>query len=229
LAAPWTVLDHVTHLAAFDERQRLAAAAPAGFAALVADEVGDGRDVVELVRHELAEMEPEEALAWFEQIRPAMLAALRAVPAGTRIPWYGPSMGVASALTARLMETWAHGVDVADAFGVELVTASRLLHVATLAHRAMPFAFAAHGQAMPRSPIAFHVTLEDGRTVVLGDEAATDVVRGPVLDLCLAAVQRRHVDDLDLTTAGDAAASWLAVAQAFAGPPGAKRAPRGTP
>ena len=32
-------------------------------------------------------------------------------------PWYGPSMSARSFVTARLMETWAHGMDVADALG----------------------------------------------------------------------------------------------------------------
>jgi hypothetical protein len=31
-----------------------------------------------------------------------------------RITWYGPSMSARSFVTARLMEAWAHGQDVAD-------------------------------------------------------------------------------------------------------------------
>ena len=44
-------------------------------------------------------------------------------------------------------------------------------------------------------------------------------ITGPALDFCLVATQRRHVDDTSLVVVGDAAADWMRVAQAFAGPP----------
>lgn len=228
-ATPWRVLDQVAHLAAFDERQRLAVAAPAGFAALVADEVGEGIDVVELVRGEVAHLTPAEVLAWFDRIRPEMVEALLAAPDGTRIAWYGPPMGVASALTARLMETWAHGVDVADTVGVALASTDRLRHVAQLAHRAIPFAFAAHRTPLPDEGIAFELEVPGGSTLLVGELSARARVSGPLLDLCLLAVQRRAIEDLDLRADGAAAAAWCQVAQAFAGPPGAKRRPRSVP
>jgi len=57
------------------------------------------------------------------------------------------------------------------------------------------------------------------------DAAAT--VRGPAEDFCLLVTRRRHRDDLALDAHGDAAKRWLHVAQAFAGPPGRDRVPRG--
>jgi hypothetical protein len=52
-------------------------------------------------------------------------------------------------------------------------------------------------------------------------------VTGPALDFCLLVTQRRHRDDLDLIASGQAAQEWIAIAQAFAGPPGPGRAPTG--
>ena len=43
-------------------------------------------------------------------------AAARALDARdpkARLPWYGPAMSLRSAITSRIMETWAHGADVA--------------------------------------------------------------------------------------------------------------------
>jgi uncharacterized protein (TIGR03084 family) len=51
-----------------------------------------------------------------------------------------------------------------------------------------------------------------------GPADATDRVTGLALDFCLLVTQRRHRDDLALVIEGPAAADWMAIAQAFAGP-----------
>jgi uncharacterized protein (TIGR03084 family) len=58
-----------------------------------------------------------------------------------------------------------------------------------------------------------------------GPEGAANVVRGPALDFCLVATQRRHRDDTALVAVGPVADDWLSIAQAFAGPPGPGRPP----
>ena len=45
-------------------------------------------------------------------------------------------------------------------------------------------------------------------------------VSGPALDFCLAVTQRRNLADTALVVAGALAEDWMAIAQAFAGPPG---------
>ena len=60
-----------------------------------------------------------------------------------------------------------------------------------------------------------------------GPAEADNTLTGPALDFCLLVAQRRHPDDLALTATGPVATEWLTVAQAFAGPPGAKREPAG--
>jgi hypothetical protein len=60
-----------------------------------------------------------------------------------------------------------------------------------------------------------------------GPEDAAERLEGPALDFCLLVTQRRHPDDLALKTSGPVATEWLEVAQAFAGPPGEKRASSG--
>ena len=228
-ATPWTVLDQVTHLAAFDERQTMAITDPEGFSTQAAKELASTRNLVDAVRDDFASMEPSAVFSWFSSVRATMVEALASTPPSTRIGWYGPSMGPVSALTARLMETWAHGYDIADALGVTPAPTARLRHIAELAYRARSFAFSAHDVAMPEAPLRFELTAPDGSTWTIGDDAAVAVVSGPALDLCLLAVQRRHHDDLDLEASNADAASWLAVAQAFAGPAGPGRAARRNP
>ena len=81
-----------------------------------------------------------------------MTSAFADVPAGTKVPWYGPPMSPASFATARLMEYWAHGQDVADALGVQREPTDRLRHVAHLGVRTRGFAYANRGLGAARRP-----------------------------------------------------------------------------
>src|SRR5881398_165588 len=85
------------------------------------------------------------------------------------------------------------------------------------------FAYANRGLAAPGRPVRVVLTAPDGGTWAWGPDGAADQVTGPALDFCLAVTQRRHLDDTDLAIAGPAAAEWMGIAQAFAGPPGPGR------
>jgi len=136
------------------------------------------------------------------------------------VPWYGPDMTLASTLTARIMETWAHGQDVADALGIDRDPSPRLRHVAFLGWRAVANSFRVQGRPEPTAP----VRVELGE-VAFGPDDAVDVVRGSLLHFCLVVTQRRHPADTDLVAEGPVATEWLTIAQAFAGPSGAGREP----
>ena len=157
----------------------------------------------------------------------AMVTAFADVPAGTKVPWYGPPMSPASFATARLMEYWAHGQDVADAAGVVRPPTERLRHVCHLGHRTRGFSYAVRGREAP--PVDVHVVLDapGGGTWEYGDPAAADRVTGPAVDFCLLVTQRRHRADTALVATGAAADEWLDIAQCFAGPPGGGRRPLG--
>jgi uncharacterized protein (TIGR03084 family) len=129
--------------------------------------------------------------------------------------------------TARLMETWAHGVDVTDALRLPPSASPRLRHVVHLGVRTRDFAFGRHGLPAPVDPFRVELTAPDGETWAWGPEDAGQRVTGPALDFCLRVTQRRHRDDLRLRATGPDADRWLDVAQAFAGDPGAGRPPSG--
>ena len=152
-----------------------------------------------------------------------LVLALAGIAPGTRIPWYGPPMSVASFTTARIMEYWAHGQDVVDGLGATRPPTDRLRHVADLGVRTRRFAYVNRGLPAPGGEI--HVVLDapSGATWEWG--SGPDAIAGPALDFCLLVTQRRHPDDLDLRVTPGAAQEWLAVAQAFAGPPGSGRPP----
>ena len=58
---------------------------------------------------------PVDLLARWDAGRTTLAAALREVPDGHKMPWFGPPMSATSMATARFMETWAHALDVYDA------------------------------------------------------------------------------------------------------------------
>ena len=144
-----------------------------------------------------------------------------------RLPWFGPAMSAASSLTARIMETWAHTQDIADALGVTREPTPRLRHVAHIGVGARAFSYAVQGETPSSAPVRVELTGPDGALWTWGPEDAEDRVVGPALDFCLLVTQRRHRDDLALSIDGPAATEWMTIAQAFAGAPGTGRSPKG--
>ncbi|WP_084957844.1 TIGR03084 family metal-binding protein [Thermoactinospora rubra] len=221
-AEGWAIRDQVGHLAWFDEAATRAVADPAGFRKTLPA-------VAETFVDELAEqarsIPVEGVLEWFRRARATMLETFATLGPKDRVPWYGPDMSAASFVTARLMETWAHGEDVAGALGVARPPTARLRHVAALGVRAMPYGFAVRGLPVPTEPVRVELTMPDGSRWSAGPPDAADRVTGSMLDFCLLVTQRVHRDDTDLEAQGDTAVAWLGVAQAFAGPPGKGRPP----
>jgi uncharacterized protein (TIGR03084 family) len=164
-------------------------------------------------------------LGWWRGARGAMLAALAGLDPRNRLPWYGPDMSALSFATARLMETWAHGQDVADVLGVRRPATDRLRHIAHIGVLARPFSYTNRGREVPARPVRVELTGPSGEVWTWGDPAAADLIRGSAEDFCLVVTRRRHPADTDLRAEGPLAAEWIAIAQAFAGPPGPGRAP----
>jgi uncharacterized protein (TIGR03084 family) len=222
-AAGWSVRDQLTHLAYFDETAHQAAVDPAGFrrdAATLMD-LGDG--FPDQVAAEHSHLGAEEARAWLDRARNAYLATFRGLDPRTRLPWYGPDMSAASSVTARLMETWAHGQDIADALAVVREPTDRLRHVAHLGVIAAGFSFALRGRPVPAAPVRVELVAPSGDTWAWGEAGAADRVKGTALDFCLVVTQRRHVADTALQVSGPVATEWISIAQAFAGTPGPGR------
>ncbi|MFE1450204.1 TIGR03084 family metal-binding protein [Streptomyces olivaceoviridis] len=226
-APGWTVAHQIAHLAWTDRSALLAVTDAGAFRTLVEKALAAPGSFVDEGAEEGAELPPAELLAAWRGGRTALDRALRDAPAGARFPWYGPPMSAASMATARLMETWAHGLDIADALGVLRPPTDRLRHVARLGVRTRDFAFGVHGLTPPDEEFRVELTAPSGQVWAYGDERAAQRVTGPALDFCLLVTQRAHRDDLALTATGPDADRWLGIAQAFAGPPGTGRPPKG--
>jgi uncharacterized protein (TIGR03084 family) len=223
-AEGWDVADCVSHLHYFDGTAVLALTDETAFAshlqALLTGGVLEGADVA-FGRGSAG----GDLLEEWRRGRAALLTSLEKADPTVRVPWYGPPMSLASFTSARLMETWAHGQDVADALGLGPVASDRLRHVCHIGVQARPYAYQVHGVDNPDIPV--RVELTGPGAGEWGPEDAADRITGPALDFALLVTQRRHLDDLALHVEGPTATQWAAIAQAYAGPAGAGRAPLG--
>ncbi|MFS8199418.1 TIGR03084 family metal-binding protein [Streptomyces sp. CWNU-52B] len=230
LATPaprWTIAHQIAHLTWTDRSALLAVTDTAAFAQEVEKALASPHGFVDEGAEQGAALPPDRLLAEWRAGREALEKALRTAPAGTRFPWYGPPMSIASMATGRLMETWAHGQDVADALRVTREPTDRLRHVVRIGVRARDFAFGVRGLTPPEEEFRVELAAPSGELWTYGPEGAGQRVTGPALDFCLLVTQRAHRDDLAVRAEGPDADRWLEIAQAFAGPPGAGRAPKG--
>jgi uncharacterized protein (TIGR03084 family) len=222
-APGWTVAHQIAHLAWTDRVALLAITDAVSFAAELTQA---SAGLLDQAAVEGAALPPADLLSRWRKGRDELSAALAAVPEGEKLQWFGPPMSAASMTTARIMETWAHGQDVADCLGVQRVPTARLKHVAHIGVRTLGFAFALHGLAVPEEQVRVELTGPDGQEWAWGPPHAENRVSGPAVDFCLLVTQRRNRRDLALNVCGEVAERWLPIAQAFAGPPGAGRSAR---
>ena len=224
-AAGWDIADQISHLAYFDEVTVQSALDPGRFKAGLAEAEASGGINPDTIAVRFRDQSGAQLLAWFDTARGELLNTFKNLDPRARLPWFGPAMSAASSLTARIMETWAHTQDIADALDVTREPTSRLRHVAHIGIGARAYSYAVRGQPVPDTPVRVELAAPDGTLWTWGPDDATDRITGTALDFCLLVTQRRHRDDLALVVAGPAAVQWVAIAQAFAGPPGPGRPP----
>lgn len=222
-ARGWTIAHQIGHLAWTDRVSLLALRDHAELAKYQRAAEIEGTAILEAGAAEGLEDAGPALLRRWRTGRERLVTELAMATPDVKVPWFGPPMKPASMASARIMETFAHGQDVADALGVNSPVTPRVRHVCHLGVRTRNYAYAVRGAEAPT--VEFRVELDgvDGETWSWGPDDATQSVSGSALDFALLVTQRRHRDDLDLIATGPDADRWLDIAQAFAGPPGAGR------
>jgi uncharacterized protein (TIGR03084 family) len=222
-AEGWSIRDQVTHLAFFDDTTLLSLRDRAAFLAQRDELRALGDRFGDVVADQHRHLPGGYCLEWLASSRARLIEAYKAVDPAARLPWYGPDFSVPASVTGRLMETWAHGQDIADAIGVARPPTARLRHVADIGIRAFAFCFQGRGLAVPAQPVRVELAgpaqSAPPQAWTWGPADAVNRVTGDALDFCLVVTQRRNVADTGLAVAGDVATRWISIAQAFAGPP----------
>jgi uncharacterized protein (TIGR03084 family) len=216
----WTVADVVLHLAQTDEMA--IASADGRFGETVerlAGDLGPANDVDDavalMVASERGQSGPMVRQRW-EAGADELRRALRASDPHRRVQWLAGEMSVRTLATTRLAETWIHTGDVAAGLGATVMPTDRLRHIARLAWRTLPYAFARAGQEL-RGPVAFelHGPTGDSWDFAPDGEAAT-TIRGDALELCLVAARRLEPGDTGLRGDGPDAGAVLELVRTYA-------------
>ena len=222
-APGWTIAHQIGHLLWTDRVALTAVSDEAGFAELLTAAAANPTGFVDAGAEELAALSPAELLTDWRITRGRLHEELLTVPDDRKLPWFGPPMSAASMATARLMETWAHGLDVADTLGVKRPATARLRSIAHLGVRTRDYAFFVNNLAAPAEPFLVELRGPGRDTWSWGPPDAAQRVTGSAEDFCYLVTQRRPLSALDVTAHGPDAQRWLEIAQAFAGPPGPGR------
>ena len=215
-AAGWTIGDTLGHLWYFDRAAVTALVDKDGFDAILKQAIADPdayRAESETAHREYGERLPDVA----RTTRAELIDALRASDPTTKVPWYGPPMSPASFATARLMEYWAHGQDIADALAVKREPTTRLRHICHLGVRTRNFSYVVRGMTPPDAEVFVALNGPDGSQWSWGPDEAADRIEGDALDFCLVVTQRRPLETTGLRVTGPLAVEWMSIAQAFAG------------
>jgi uncharacterized protein (TIGR03084 family) len=142
-----------------------------------------------------------------------------------RVKWAGPDMSVRSCISARQMETWAHGQAAFDLLGRTRVEHDRIRNIVIMGVNTFGWSFANRGRAVP--PVKPHVRLRSpsGEWWTWNDPDERNRVEGSAVEFCQVVAQTRNIEDTALRVSGEVAHEWMSLAQCFAGPPQAPPPP----
>lgn len=214
----WTIADVVLHLALTDE---LAAASAAGQLAEVAPEWMARTNTVDEAAGAAVERARGATGAEVHERWRAAAGIVRerfaAADPGARMRWVVGDLAARTLATTRLSEAWLHTGDVLEPLGIEQPATDRLWHIARLAWRTLPYAFARDGRAPLAGPVAAVLTAPDGSTWEFGvSDGPATTIRGSALDFCRVAGQRLEHGASDLSAEGPDADTVLRVVRTFA-------------
>jgi uncharacterized protein (TIGR03084 family) len=136
-----------------------------------------------------------------------------------RVPWAGPSMSVRSSITARLMETWAHGQAAYDLMGETRKETDRIRNIAVLGINTFSWSFANRRMAVPPTIPYLRLIAPFGAVWEWGEQDPANCIEGRAVEFCQVVTQVRNVADTSLKVVGPTAGAWMSIAQCFAGPP----------
>lgn len=222
----WTIENVLTHLHFWNLAADLSAQDEPAFHAMIAP-------VLASFQKGLGIRPPEDAAialrgsalrgAWIAQARD-MAARWAGMDPKRRLPWAGPSMSARSSITARQMETWAHGFEVFDTLGLTRAEGDHIRNIVVLGVNTFGWSHQVHGLAVPDAMPHLRLTAPSGSVWQFGDPAA-GAITGRAAEFAAVVTQTRALADTGLRVEGPIAATWMAHAQCFAGPPVAPPAP----
>ncbi len=218
----WTINDVLAHLHFWNWAADLSLTDESGFQALMADvneAMSGGASLRHIETTRLEGLKGRPLLRAWHQFYQSMADHFAQADPKARVKWAGPDMSVRSSITARLMETWAHGQEVYDTLGVERVNTDRIRNIAHLGMNTFGWTFAVRGLDVPADVPYVRLTAPSGDVWEWNKPNTENRVEGEATEFCQVVTQVRNVADTKLQVTGETARRWMGMAQCFAGPP----------
>jgi uncharacterized protein (TIGR03084 family) len=211
-AKGWSVRDTISHLA---DSAELAADALNGGSRI---EVYRNASNLDALRQEAVKrgrkMRYQDVIEWWRGGRAKVVEPLSRMDADHRIEWIAGSMKARTFATMRLMETWAHGLDIYAAMGAEIEDTPRIRHVCFLGWKTLPYAFKIADKDY--APVRVEVIGPAYAKWVFGPPDTDQVIKGPASEFARLAVRRiKRKDARNLKASGEYAETALEVVRAY--------------
>jgi len=224
----WTIEDVIGHLYMFTRAAALTLRNTEDFQAFfrpIAADLQKGKSLLETQHDWLGDTGGRVLVTlWREGFEETAEAYSTADPKA-RLAWAGPDMSARSCITARQMETWAHGQEIFDCLGLERVDTDRIRNIAHLGISTYGWTFVNRRMEVPEPMPYVRLDAPSGAVWEWNDSQNDNMVSGSATEFCQVVTQTRNVADTSIRTVGEAAKSWMENAQCFAGPPHPPPAP----
>jgi uncharacterized protein (TIGR03084 family) len=133
-----------------------------------------------------------------------------------RLQWVVGQLSARTLAATRLAECWIHTTDVGTALGVGVAPTERLRHVARLAWRTLPYAFA-RAEIELHGPVGFDLVGPTGAAWRFGlDDSPRTIIRGAGDELCRVAGRRVEAGETGLVASGPDADAVLSLVRTYA-------------
>ncbi|MAE96310.1 MAG: TIGR03084 family protein [Deltaproteobacteria bacterium] len=218
----WTPWDVIAHLHYFDLVSMTALEGEEAFSSernALIQAIGAGRTNKELARERFGDLDAAGLLGQWRSTAHSLAEALGSSDPKRRLPWFGPDMGVQMFMTARYMETWAHGQEIYDLVGASRSHTDRIKNIATIGMKTFGWTFVNRKMEVPGPPPYVVLSAPSGETWEWNEPSESESIRGTAVDFCQVVTQGRNIADTTLQVTGPIATQWMSIAQCFAGGP----------
>jgi uncharacterized protein (TIGR03084 family) len=215
----WTILDVLRHLHFWNIMAHLQISDPEKLTGHLTAMQAAGKTMRDYERAQLGHLSEAallvEWLSWSEATADLFAEA----DPKARLKWAGPDMSARSSMTARQMETWAHGQEVFDFAGARRENEDRIANIVTLGVNTFGWTYATRRETPPGPMPHLVLTAPSGIIWTHGEPNATERIEGLAEEFCQVVTQTRNIADTKLKVTGAVAVDWMSKAQCFAGPP----------
>jgi len=223
----WTLNDVLEHLHMWNWAANESYVDEASFEAFLADvmqSMGAG-GMKAYERKWVGDLSGRELLEAWHAFYSEMAERFTEVDPKKRLKWAGPDMSARSSISARLMETWAHGQEVFDHLGVVRQDGDHIRSIAVLGTNTFGWTYATRKQTPPGPMPYVRLTAPSGDVWEFGELSDSERIEGSAAEFCQVVTQVRNILDTQLQVTGEVATDWMSKAQCFAGAPETPPAP----